>query len=219
MAPSGACGFSYRPPHHIHAGETLDYIFPPQFVVLSSSPLTFIPLLLPSAHTHRSPPAKEFGQTKGKVAIPTGADGGKLNIYSFDVYEKAQAEADLAAAKLHGVKSLAGGGGRAHVSQPNRPTPFGQGGAYNLPEREVAQYDHGSNSTYHPGMKFAAPARKVHLEAAPDNGIYRNAYEFNQERKKDLLRMAHPLVKGNGDILGHDGAALFNKHMVGLRTR
>lgn len=166
-------------------------------------------------HTHRSPPAKEFGRTKGKVAVPTGADGGTLNIYSYNEFEKAKAEGEFPSPKQ--LNSLDGGGGRARVHQPSRPTPFGLGGAYDLPEREISQYDHGSNSLYHPGVKFAAPAGKVVHAEAPDEAWHRTACVFNRERKKGILTQAHPLVKGNGDILGHDGAALYNKHMVDVK--
>ena len=81
----------------------------------------------------------------------------------------------------------------------------------------MSQYQHGANTLYHPGVKFAAPAAKVVHVAAPESNVYKNAVEFNQEHKKGILTKAHPLVKGNGDIFGHDGAALYNKHMVDVK--
>lgn len=172
----------------------------------------FTSLLL---HTYRSPPAKEPGRAKGKVAIPTGADGGTLNIYSHNEFEMAKAQGEFDSPKR--LNSLDGGGGRGRVHQPSRPTPYGMGGAYDLPEREVSQYGNGSSSVYHPGMKFAVPAGKVVHAAAPDEDWHRTACDFNRERKNGILTQAHPLVKGNGDILGHDGAALYNKHMVDVK--
>jgi len=115
------------------------------------------------------------------------------------------------------MRSLGGGGGKAHVTQHRRPTPFGQGGAYNMPAREVESAVCSADSTYHPGEKFAAPARNLVRETAPDRGMYREACEYNRGRHEELLSQAHPLVRGNGDILGHDGAFLVNKHMVEVK--
>jgi hypothetical protein len=57
---------------------------------------------------------KEFGMSKGsKAPMPTGRDGGQLNIYSHvDFAEKAKA---VAVAEAGTKQSLAGGGGRGHV--------------------------------------------------------------------------------------------------------
>lgn len=155
----------------------------------------------------RSLPASEFGQSKGRLPIPTGVDGGTLNIYSHNEFKLRR---DGVEEPRPPVRSLDGSLGMRHLHPPVRPVPYSKGGVLDMPAVEITPV---VNATYQPGQKFAAPARNAH-QMSPELGLYREACQFNLERKKDLLTQVHPLVKGNGDIVGHEGVEGVNKPVV-----